>query len=208
VLPAGDLGINKLVKALTDKKAVGLVGGNPQPLPAETLIETGVKNMFHAREKFKNYSRRGHNVYGLWGCVMAMSREFVKTLTLPGDVPDDAFSYFSCISNGFSFRHVRDAVVYFRSPQTIADQVAQGVRFSTAAGSLSDYFDPDLIVQEYFVPLSWKAVSLLEQVWRNPLAYLLLKYSYFLVVRAKEKKHSPTWLPVASTKQLIAGGRC
>lgn len=203
VLPAHSQVVSQLVKPFTQVENLGLVGGNAQPIPATTLVESAVNSMFYSRLRYKSIKHGGHNVHGLWGCCLAMSRKFANTLQLPSDVPDDAFTYFANLSQGFEFRHAYQAKVWFQSPQTIKDQIRQGIRFSKSSASLSKYFDPELIASEYEVPLKSKTLSALGQIVTHPIGYLLMKYMHFQVVRAGMSEYKPYWEQVSSTKSVI-----
>lgn len=202
VIPVNDKVLEHLVKPFNRVKNLGLVGGNPQPLKALTLVESAVNSMFKSRELFKSIKYNGHNVHGLWGCCLALSKEFAHKLRLPQDVPDDAFTYFANKSLGYGFRHASKARVWFRSPQTMDDQINQGIRFSKTGMTLQLYFDANMIADEYAVPFKVKLVSLFDQLLRNPLGYVIMKYMHFQVMKADLQDYHPYWEQVSSTKEL------
>lgn len=181
---------------------IGLVGGNPQPLPAKTFPEKAVNNLYLARNILKESIKNGHNVHGMWGQVFALSRKLAKKITIPYDVPADTFIYFSCKKQKFEFYYEKKAVVLFRSPQTVQDQIQRGARFLINKKSLSKYFDDQQINQEYAVSISLQIKMLISQLLKNPLAYLLMKYMHFQSLRKKIKTFDSKWTPILSTKKL------
>jgi hypothetical protein len=154
----------------------------------------------------KDRLKDGDNIYSVRGPILALSNSFAKLNILPKDVPDDRFAYLYAIKLGFKFKYIEKSLVWFKSPQTIKDQLNQGLRFRKDKASLYKYFDQSFIKAQYFIPLKLQILMFFYQIFNNPFAYFFMKYLYTRVVIKKaldkNKKHNPNWTMVLSTKKL------
>jgi glycosyltransferase involved in cell wall biosynthesis len=133
--------IANLIKPLVAQTKIGLVGGNPQPVKAKTFVEEAINTTFHAYDPLRTRLRGGNNIYGCDGRILALTKKFASLVHVPGDtIANDAYLYFSCLSKGFEYRHIRNAVVWFRSPSTVRDQIRQNKRFVAAHTRMERYF--------------------------------------------------------------------
>lgn len=192
-----------LTKPFSQIEKLGLVAGNAQPLEAKTLIEEAVNNFIHSLNFMKSRINMGNNIFSVRGPIIAMSKEFVGRVTLPLNVPDDRYLYLKCLQLGFNFFYSDKASVFFRSPQTLKDQINQGLRFLTDKQNLYKYFDSKLIDSCYFVPAKLKIGMLIFQILKNPFAYLTMKFIHLQILRAKNRKLNHKWSMVLSSKKLI-----
>lgn len=63
-------------------------------------------------------------------CMMLISRELRSSLSIPPDaVGVDVYVYLSCISLGYNFKFLTDAVVYYKGPSNFTDFLLQHARF-------------------------------------------------------------------------------
>lgn len=192
--------INNLVKKFRDNDKLGLIAGNAQPLPAETLIEAGINNFVGSLNGMKRKIKNGNNVYSVRGPILALGRCFAKVLSLPSNAPDDRYTYFACRRMGYGFQFTENALVWYRSPQTADDQFRQGERFKNDKENLYAHFQASFIDREYFVPVWLKIQMLLYQLVKNPLAYLTLKYLHLRILLKRSTYQGAAWTRVASTK--------
>ena len=72
--------IDELVKPFVRGKNIGLVAGNAQPLPATTLVAHAVNNFIYALNDMKKRIKNGNNIFSARGPILALSREFTKSL--------------------------------------------------------------------------------------------------------------------------------
>ena len=83
--------ISNLIKPFSDKN-VGLVGGNPQPLPGKTIVERGVNCSVRVFDKLRVL---GHWAYGCHGRILAVSKNLARKVNIPRDmIANDVFMYF------------------------------------------------------------------------------------------------------------------
>ena len=199
--------VERLVSKFKEDKRVGLVGGNAQPLPAQTFIEAAANNFLLAREGLKKtYDFKG-SALAVRGPIMAFSRKFAKRLSFPPNLmASDGFSYLTCKTEGFKFHHEESAIVWFRSPQTIKDYMAQATRFIAGKPQLYEYFDKALVDKEYQVPRTVQIKIMLVQLMRNPLGYIVLKVLFMYALWQSPsylKKLDTRWVQIGSSKKLI-----
>ena len=72
--------IKKLIIPFEDDTDVGLVSGNPQPLPPINFVERAVISSFHAYENMRIKINNGNTNYTCDGKILALSREFKDKL--------------------------------------------------------------------------------------------------------------------------------
>ena len=198
--------VERLVRKFKTDENLGLVSGNPMPLPARTFIEKAINNFLNNRERLKSAYNFKNSPYAVHGRTMAFSKKFINELNLPVDIlGDDGFSYLSCKEKGYNFCYQKKAVVWFRSPQTVKDYINQATRFLAGTPQLYQYFGHDLVDQEYQVPKRIKVKMMLLQLKDNPLGYFILKLLHFYCLwksKSYLKQFNIRWSSVRSSKQL------
>jgi glycosyltransferase involved in cell wall biosynthesis len=184
-----------------------LTSSNLQPLPPRTFLE-GVLSL-SARLKsilFEQY-QDGHNLYTCRGAARALSRRFYTSMRFPKSVGEDAYSYLACVSQGFTYRYAKEAIVYYRLPAILADHRKQSTRFFNGTSNFVNEFGVTFVAQHMRIPLSvilkgfWRA---LPEILRHPIRVtcylgilLLMRIESFFV-----KQASDTWMIAESSKQL------
>lgn len=199
--------IADLVKPLTKNKEVGLCGGNPEPYPAHTFIENAVNATVQSYLPLRLVLRGGNNIFSADGRLLALKKELARKITIPPDmIANDAFVYFSCLNLGFKYRHVPKAVVNFRSPQTLKDQINQNTRFVAGPIRMMKYFPKTLVEREYSVPFYLSMKYKINQFILNPFGcitiYLINTYCR-LKARLIENRLNSKWDIAVTTKKLI-----
>lgn len=199
--------IEKLIAKFASDKQLGLVAAHLHPLPPKTFLEAAINNYRYGREYLEREYSFNNSVYGAHGCLV-YSQKFGKSLKIPPDVMSvDTFSYFSCITRGYKFAHVKDAVVLYRSPQTIKDHINQAKRHYTGGLQVKKYFGADLVDRKFRVPKLIMLKIMLFQVLRNPLGYIFLK---ILNTYCAYKSHAMlnrlniAWEPISSSKIILS----
>lgn len=201
----GKLVVEKMAAEFLKNKEVVFIGAHARPIKAKTLLEQGINNYRYAREILKKEFSFNNSAYGAHACL-GYSKKFARSLKIPNDVMNvDSYSYFSCLASGFKFVHIKDAVVWYRSPQTVEDQIKQASRHLAGRGQLYKYLDKDLIDRGFFVPKNILLKLMLIQLFKNPLAYVFLKmvnlYSMYKA-KKKGKVYSNQWGVIKSSKAL------
>lgn len=135
------------------------------------LVSMMIKRM--AFEKYKN----GNNLYTCSGVARAFSRRFYTSLRYKTSIGEDAYSYLSCIVNKYIYIHVRNAIVYYKLPDNIADHQRQSLRFLKSKEENIKLFGNELVEQEYHIPINILLYALLKVIILHPkhtFAYLLI----------------------------------
>lgn len=199
--------VEKLVSRFRGDKKLGLASGNPQPLPAQTFLESAVNTYLYARNQLKKTFDFQNNCLAAHGRIIAFSRDFAESILFPSDIlGDDAYSFLSCQTFGFKFYYHDKAIVWYRSPQNIKEYTNQASRYFIGAHQLYQYFDPVLIKTSYKIPTVVKVKILLLQLLKNPLGYAFLKIiNLYTIVKTRPflEQINVKWTPVTSSKRLF-----
>jgi cellulose synthase/poly-beta-1,6-N-acetylglucosamine synthase-like glycosyltransferase len=201
--------IEYLVSGFKNDRKTGLVGGNAYPIKGKTFMENAINNYLYSRMALEKFFDYGNSAYGAHG-FLAYSRKFAKSLTLPKNIlNDDAFSYFACLKKGFKFNYVKNAVILYRSPQTIKDHIAQSTRHLAGGIQLYKYFEKEVVDREFSMPGKVLLAIMLRQLLYNPLGYFVLRVlNFYCSIKVKSNKvnTSINWDTINSSKKLIATG--
>jgi len=195
--------IENIVEPIRKNKQVGLVTGETEAVRACTFIEKAVNNFFYARNmifpEFRNTAYTAH-------AFLCFSKKFGKLFQLPQHVLNsDAFSYFSCITQGFTVTHARNAIALYRSPQSIKDVLNQSVRHVKGGYQLKEFFDSNLVRKGFYVPFSIQIKLMFWQFFHYPSGYFVLKmiHIYSALKSHWSKEHLEVkWQTISSSKQL------
>lgn len=172
--------VEKLVEPFYTNQHVGLVGGNPLPTKAKTFIEQAIHTSIYSYRNIALHLRGGSNPYNCHGCVVALSKTFAKSLTIPKDIfSGDTYMYFSCIHSGFYFTYSPDAIVWYKTPNNLRDAIKQYTRFLDIDQYSKQKFG-NLLRTEYEVPtlLRYKyiALELIKHPLESVFMFFLMKY--------------------------------
>lgn len=200
--------IDNLVIPMLKNKKVGLVGGNPQPLPPRNFVEKATISAFtvydEARCKFKN----GESKYTCDGKIMALRRDFVnildKSLKPEAYGCVDVYIYFANITNNFLYKYARNAVVYFKAPETVKDFISLTARNNANIYILNKTFG-SIVNEEYTIPkkilYTAKAKELIKHPFPAITIFVLGQYCNYLAYK-RANNFQVTWDIVTSTKNL------
>ncbi|MFA9289406.1 MAG: glycosyltransferase family 2 protein [Weeksellaceae bacterium] len=207
ILLANPVVIDNLIKPLIDKPNTMYVGGNPQPIAGTTLIEKAVNASFVAYDQIRTVHNNRNTPYGCDGRILALKKEFYKKVVVPEDmIANDNFMYFVCNKLGYDFEHVRDAIVYFRSPATLRDHLRQNKRFIAARKRMLRIFTPQTVAAAYAIPITYKFQYIFPQLIKHPiLALTIFIVNLYCLHRAliEEKLMTAKWAIAETTKYDI-----
>lgn len=202
--------IRDVIKPIIENKKVGMCGGNPKPVLAETFTEKAVNCTFEAYQSFRESVRGGDNKFSADGRLLAIRRELVKKINVPSDmIANDVYIYFCCLTLGYKYRYVENAVVSFRLPQTLKDQIRQNTRFMASSIRMRKYFTEEIVAREYHIPPNMLLKNVLIQFIKHPVlcSYIFAINRYcWIKARAKEKYLNAKWDMAWSSKFLFKSG--
>ncbi len=197
--------IHDIIQPLLKNKKIGMCGGHPQPIKATTFTEKAVNLTFEVYAPLRSLNH-GSNIYSVDGRILAYRRELVKKIHVPSNmIANDAFTYYTCLMNGYKYKYVPTAVVLFRSPQTFSDQVRQNTRFLAAPIRMTKHFPAELVAQTREVPKFLLIKSMLWQALRHPIltGYIFGVNAYCrLLAKRREKELTAQWPMAYSTKNF------
>lgn len=198
--------VRDIVKPLLNKSKYGMCGGNPMPAEAKTFIEAAVNHTVEAYIKLRPLVRNGENPLSADGRLLAFKKEVYKKLSIPVDmIANDEFAYFSNLSMGFRYKFVKSAIVSFRSPQNLRDQIVQNTRFRAAPLRLKKYFPNSLLEQEYSIDMSLLLRIYIVTFIKHPVhcvfIFILNLYTKILAHKA-ERLLTAKWTMAVSTKKI------
>lgn len=176
-----------------------LIAGNAQPIKGTTYVEKGINNFVYSLNFIKARMNNGNNIYSIRGPIVGISKKFAKEIVLPMNVPDDRYLYLLAKEMRKKFSFAKDALVWYRSPQTISDQMSQGARFRKDKENLYSHFSSEFIDAEYVIPLHLKPFIPMFQILRSPIAYGVMKFMHIKIL-LKSNEMNLLWEQVASTK--------
>lgn len=196
--------IRDIIKPLIEDGKVGMCGGEPRPVKGITFTEKAVNCTFEAYAPLRRKLRGGDNVFSVDGRLLAYRKELLKKIHVPEDtIANDAYTFFCCITLGYKYKYVPSAVVMFRSPQSVKDQLRQNTRFTAAPIRMGKLFPEEIVNREYFIPKYMLFKLMLGQFVKHP---MLCTYIYLINVYCKskakkvERELNAKWSMALSTK--------
>lgn len=150
---------------------------------------------------------KGDNYLSCNGRLIILSKNLYKNLIIPEMIwNSDAYVYISASVLKLKFKYAKDIIVYYKSPSTLKEHLAQSTKFQKSLIDLQRYFNED-ISSFYKVPTSIKIISICKVMLRHPL--LTISYiSLFIITRIKglianpEFTHQGYWKTDHSTKNI------
>lgn len=198
--------VHDIIQPLIKEKNVAMCGGHPQPIPGVTFTEKAVNCTFDAYAPLRKTYRGGNNVFSVDGRILSYKKELLKKIIVPADMTaNDAFTYFACLINGYQYRYVSTAIVLFRSPQTVKDQIKQNTRFLSMPTKMSQYYSEEIVKKERTLPLWLQAKIMFLQFYKHPImcSYIFAINVYCrLKVKSRVKHMTAKWQMAQSTKNL------
>jgi len=196
-----------IIQPLLKKTAVGMCGGNPIPLTGETFTEKAVNCTVNSFLPLRKTLRGGNNIFSVDGRILAYKKELVKKMHIPEDmIANDAFTYFLCLTKGYEYRFVENAVVNFRSPQNLADHIKQNTRFKAARLRMYKYFPDTLVRHEQNIPKGILLKNQLTQYLKHPILCIYIffvnKYCKYKAYKNEENMDA-LWKMAWSSKLLV-----
>ena len=120
--------IRLIVEPILEDKA-DLVSGRLEEVDGknhfEVVLQTSMKIKRVIFEKFND----GNNLFTCYGVARAFSKRLYSELRYKNSVGEDAYSYLFCISNNFKYRHMKNAIAFYKLPDNMGDHEKQSIRF-------------------------------------------------------------------------------
>lgn len=207
IILAGKYVVRDLIRPIIKQKNVGMVGGNCIPVNIETFVQKAVACTYFAYYPLRKAWKGGNSYLSVAGQILAFKKDLVKMIEVPKNSSgNDDFTYFSCLENGFKYRYVPTAKIFFTFPRTLQDQIKQNTRFNTVPIKMKRYFDTKLVNKEYTIPTNLILPMKLKQFLKHPVLCLYIVIINFyckLSARFREKNITSLWEIASTTKQVF-----
>lgn len=204
-LPANDLFIATLIQPLIREPRIGIAGANVHPAKPRGFFESAIVAGWEFKKYMYDRINVGKNVYNCHGIARAFSRKLYTQLHWPDGLPEDAYSYFSCVQKSFVFSYVPRAQIMFRAPTTLVDHARQSNRFSQGTKSLERYFPKDELNRAYAIPKFLFIKALMTYLFHEPLRFsIYLLSSFYLRLFNRMTINHVTWDISTSSKHIVA----
>ncbi len=205
VIPIEPNFLEAITFPIRKNKKVGCVGAATIPLPPRNLFERIIANSHYMKQFLYRQINDGSNVYLCHGRARAFAGKFFRNLTWINNAPEDAFSYFSCIAQKFTFVFTKDAGVFFRSPLNFREHASQSTRFTTGIASLTRIFGSNIVRKEFAIPRVLFIKTLIRYMIRNPFsmpAYLFITALIRLMPK-NNNAHTSRFRMASTSKRII-----
>lgn len=202
ILIEDKLFLEKLIMPIV-RNGADLTSAAIRELEPKTLIQKILKaSMEFKKNIYENY-REGNNLYTCHGRARAFSRRLYRSINFKDTVADDAFSYLFCVKNNFKYFFAKDAKVFYKLPENLADHEKQSVRFFKARNDLAYRFTSNFIELEYQMPQKLILYLLLKTVIKYPIILLYFPIVIYLKIKSLfVKDQSPQW-EISGSSKLI-----
>jgi hypothetical protein len=171
----------------------------------ETVFEMGTNVGTSLNNRIGKYWNNGDNYLAALGRVMVFPTKWLKRMKHSDKaVSLDAYYYLENKKMGGKFTCLWDAVIYFRNPQNMKEQLRKSSRFQHSRYEMKQFAFKNL-EKEYTVPLKVMLRAGLTELVNQPFAFLvyLLIFTYTRLGRipAKECLYA-VWEIDPSTKKI------
>ncbi len=199
------LGSNNVVTNLI--KYVGkytVIGGNVRPIKPISFFQRAVYSTFLVFDESRKKIKQGNNIFGCNGGCVLVNTAFAKSIHIPNIINDDDFIYFSCIQRGLLFKHVRNAIVYYKLPTKLSDYLKQLFRSNPTAVDLNvnKYFG-ELVEKEYSRPVTFYIAAIAHSFITLPIETTTIVAINFLckpLYRIITTNYKLSWHTAVTTK--------
>lgn len=155
---------------------VELVGGNSRPTYPKTFFERSVFTTFQVFDESRMTHLNGNNIFCCTGSCLALSKKLAKQIKFPKKlINEDAYMYFTCLNNGYTFMYSKKAIVYYYLPQKPLDYMKQVLRSEPHAldFELRDHF-PKLVDKELHRNMFSYLKSIFKVFIRQPIEVIFI----------------------------------
>lgn len=196
--------LQHLIQPLLEDDTVGLTSAAVVSLPSRTFFESVIMVSHAFKNALYQNIRQGDNIYTCHGRARAFSAKLFQAIEWPETMPEDAYSFLFCKSQGLRFVFAKNARVWFRSPTTFADHLKQSQRFASGKNALMYAFGRDTVKNAYALPSGIFISTLVAFLFRKPLhmiAYIGVNMATHLLPTGKRSEQS-RWEISLSSKKL------
>jgi glycosyltransferase involved in cell wall biosynthesis len=195
--------IEKLIKPILKNSADLTSSAIAELTPASFVAKTLYVSMKLKTTLFDCF-RGGQSAYSCHGLARGLSKKYYSRLHIPVSIGNDMYTYLDCVKNNFKYMYAREALAYYRLPETFSDHYKQSARFFANSGQMAEYFDASFIGEQTHIPLKVTLTAIRKNL-RYILMHLPENVAYFciqLYVRLSSKNinQEQAWEIASSSK--------
>lgn len=193
--------IDNLVKPFTKDDQLGMTGANSLPASPLSFVSSAIA----ASTRPYIYLRRFCPSLSI-GPALSLRSELARKISFPRVIiGEDIFTYFTCLTLGYKYQYAKNAVLTYVLPQTLAEHIAQNVRFLKSPTSMHKYFDSELIEKEDYIPKTTLLIALSKEIITHPvLAIYIFIVNLYCRLRAMSDNVTikSSWSVATTTKKI------
>lgn len=198
--------ISKLIKPIITEK-MDLASCRIEEEQPENFIEKALFISMQLKSNLFESFKGGNNLFTCHGPVRALSRKMYKKILFPEGKGNDMYSYLFAVANGFSYKYVKDASIFYRLPGNLRDHKNQSFRFHNSIKAQRNYFSDTVIKSETRIPLTSYLLGALKSVAlfiRYPvhIFFYIFVNEYLKFASVKHSYGNDLWKTVTSSKTL------
>ncbi len=193
--------IDNLVRPFTKNDQLGMTGANSLPASPVSFVSAAIT----ASTRPYIYLRSVCPSLSI-GPALCLRSELARKIAFPSAIiGEDIFTYFTCLTLGYKYQYAKNAILTYVLPQTLAEHVAQNIRFLKSPTSMHKYFDSELIKKEDYIPKIALLTALSKEFITHPiLASYIMIVNIYCRLRAKSDHATikSSWSVATTTKKV------
>lgn len=183
--PSNQSYIDQIVEPCIKDRSVGLVQGNPKPLPSQSFMGTILSAQAKIYQKFALKENDRIMVFCSGQGGRAFAKKVYTKLKWPNRVPEDSFALLWCQKRKVKCIFQKRAMCSFKPSQSFADFMKARNKITYGKDGLRNYFSQSLIDQIYKRPNFFIIKMSLYFLFSNPLIFMA-----YTALRTKAKYES------------------
>lgn len=196
--------VEKVVKEFQQFSNAMLVSGNKCPEYPYSFLQRGLYSTYKVFHESKLKIKDGNNIFGCQGGFIALRKQFTKNLKLRKVISEDAYLYLECKRQGYDFRYIDSARVYYKLANSLSDYLSQFFRSTPESVDifLRKYFG-NMAKEEFHRPLVFYSSAVVGVLLDDPLPTLYVILIYLLAkpfIPLMTKRYKGYWSVATSTK--------
>lgn len=198
--------INILITRFIEDEKVIVIGANPQTVtPRNTFIAKALHVNYLMWEYVRMKINNGQSVYNLLGSATMLRGTFTKNFSYPSEITcDEGYLYFAAKQKG-AFYFEKDAIVLFRTADTLHDFSLATARSVGERTDLVPYFGKSILA-DYNIPPHIKVEAVHYMLSQRPvfaIAAILLNIYCDIFSKKDVLNQQGMWEQIISTKTVI-----
>lgn len=187
IILANSFVLEEMVGVFLNDDDACLVAAHQVPVTSKGFIGKIIYYHYSLWDKVRVPVNGGDHIHNLHGAASGLRKKFANSFRYPKEIASDAGFLYVMAYKQFGFRYAKDAVIFYRVPETLLDFKLHSARsLFSAQKELADYFGR-WIYGLFEIPREHKVKGVLEMALRHPI-FTILTISLGILVRIKPQK--------------------